>query len=452
MENNKENFYIKGMTCASCELLIERKLKKVPGVLDAHSNFRSGFTVVKTDNKNPPSAGAIEAAIEEAGYSLTEKSLEALEGKSQKWLEIGACLLLIFALYKVLQGFGLFSLSGAVEGVTDFAGIFLIGLVAGTSSCLAVTGGLLLSMAAKYNEMNPEASRWQKFKPLLSFNGGRLLSYFFLGGLVGLLGQSLTLSPAVTGYLNIAVALLMFFLALSILKVIPKNHFVLRSPKWLTHWISGISEHSHPFAPMLLGALTFFLPCGFTQSLQLSALASGSFMEGALTMFVFALGTLPALLGISAISSYAKGRTSRIFLRFSGTLVLVLALFNLRSGLILSGVDVSALVLESEVEVTENVVTEEEGIQVIHLKASAYGYSPGSVSIEAGKPTRVEVESGSTLGGCATVITVPKFGLVEYLSPGTTTLLGPIENPQDDFLITCSMGMVSTKVKVISNL
>lgn len=448
---NKENFYVKGMTCASCELLIERKLKKVPGVLGVHSNYRSGFTVVKTDVENPPSAADIEAAIEEAGYSLTEKSVEALEGKNQKWLEIGACLVLIFALYKVLQGFDLFSFSGTAGGITDLGGIFLIGLVAGTSSCLAVTGGLLLTMAAKHNELNPQATRWQKFKPLLSFNGGRLISYFFLGGLVGLLGQSLTLSPAVTGTLNIVVALLMFFLALSILKILPKNHFIIRPPKWLTHWIAGLSEHPHPFAPLLLGALTFFLPCGFTQSLQVSALASGSFTEGALTMFVFALGTLPALIGISAVSSYAKGRTARLFLRFSGTLVLVLALFNLKSGLILSGVNVNAWVPETEV-VDEDVVTEENGVQVIHLEASAYGYSPSSVTIEAGKPTRIEVESADNLYGCATVITVPEFGLVEYLSPGTTTTLGPIENPQDNFIITCSMGMVSTNVKVVSNL
>ncbi|MFA6024338.1 MAG: sulfite exporter TauE/SafE family protein [Candidatus Gracilibacteria bacterium] len=450
--DNKENFYVKGMTCASCELLIERKLKKVPGVLSVHSNYRSGFTVVKTDSENPPSSAALEAAIEEAGYSLTEKSMQALEGKDQKWLEIGACLVLIFALYKVLQGFDFFSFSASASGLADLGGVFVLGLVAGTSSCLAVTGGLLLSMAAKHNELNPTATRWQKFKPLLSFNGGRLISYFFLGGLVGLLGQSLTLSPSVTGVLNIVVALLMFFLALSILKILPKNHFIARPPKWFTHWIAGLSEHPHPFAPLLLGALTFFLPCGFTQSLQISALASGSFVEGALTLFVFALGTLPALLGISAISSYAKGRTARLFLRFSGTLVLVLALFNLKSGLVLSGVDMSAFLPQSSVEEQENAVTMVDGVQVIHLQASAYGYSPSSVTIAAGTPTRIEVESLDNLYGCAAAITVPKFGFGEYLSPGTTITLGFIEDPQEDFIITCSMGMVSTNVKVISNL
>lgn len=448
----KESFYVKGMTCASCELLIERRLKKVPGIHSVHSNYRTGFTVVKMDPDSPPSAADIEAAIEEAGYSLTEKSLEQIDGKNQKWLEIGASMVLIFALYKIFQGFDIFSFSGTTGGVTDLAGVFLIGLVAGTSSCLAVTGGLLLTMAAKHNELNPGLTGWQKFKPLLSFNAGRLISYFFLGGLVGLLGQSLTLSPVVTGYLNVVVALLMLFLALSILKILPKNHFIVRPPKWLSHWIAGLAEHPHPFAPFLLGAMTFFLPCGFTQSLQLSALASGSFMEGALTLFVFSLGTLPALLGISAISSYAKGRASRLFLRFSGVLVLVLALFNLKSGLLLSGVNVSALVSEpeeTEEADEENYVTEENGVQVIHLEASAYGYTPRSLTIEAGKPTKVEVKALSSLGGCASVITVPEFGLVEYLSPGTTIEMGIIENPQDDFVITCSMGMVTTFVDVL---
>ena len=78
--------------------------------------------------------------------------------------------------------------------------------------------------------------------------------------------------------------------------------------------------------------LLLFLPCGFTQSLQLVAL--WEFLVGGLTMFIFALGTLPALLGISTISATAKGTFSRLFLRFSGTLVLILAVFNLNSGFI----------------------------------------------------------------------------------------------------------------------
>ena len=57
----------------------------------------------------------------------------------------------------------------------------------------------------------------------------------------------------------------------------------------------------------------FFLPCGFTQALQLYVLGKGSFATGAVTMLVFALGTLPALLSLSALSSFAKGDFQKAF-------------------------------------------------------------------------------------------------------------------------------------------
>ncbi|QQR54570.1 sulfite exporter TauE/SafE family protein [Candidatus Peregrinibacteria bacterium] len=454
MENNDNSIRltVQGMTCGSCELMVERKLKKIPGVLKVHSNHRTGFTVLKVDAENPPAPEVIEAAIQEAGYSLTKESVKKLETNDQKWVEIGASLLLIFALYQVLKGFDIFSLAPSVEGATTLAGVFVIGLVAGTSSCLAVTGGLLLSMAAKHNQVHQAESRWQKFKPLLSFNLGRLISYFFLGGVVGILGQSIALSTRMTGFMNIVIALVMFYLALSILKIIPKGSFLIKPPKAVSHWIANLSEHEHPFAPFALGALTFFLPCGFTQSLQLAALASGGFMEGALMMFVFALGTLPALLGISIISATAEGRLARLFLRFSGSLVLLLALLNFKSGLILTGVDVDGFFSGPAVEGSDTSgslsVTEEDGMQVINLEVTNYGYSPSSFTIEAGKPTLIKATMNETVGGCISALTVPEFNLSTTLSPGENEL-GPIENPQSDFLITCSMGMFTATVNVV---
>lgn len=442
---------IGGMTCGSCELNLERKFRKIPGVLHANVSCKKGTATLFVDEQTPFSLEDLHQAVKEAGYCIGADSLteQPISPKEHKWLEIGGSLLIIFLLYKIFQGSNLVSYASAGAGASTFAGILILGLVAGTSSCLAVTGGLLLSMAAKYNEVNKSASRWQKFKPLLMFNSGRLASYFVLGGLVGLIGQSISLSPRLTGFMNILIAFIMFFLALSILKIVPKGSFPIGPPKWLSHKISDLSEHEHPAAPFALGALTFFLPCGFTQSLQLVALASGSFLTGGLIMFLFALGTLPALLGISIISATAEGRTSRLFLRFSGALVLVLSVFNLNSGLLLTGIDISnAFSISAETEQSASSVTQEEGKQVINMEVSAYGYSPSSFTIEAGKPTLIRASADSNIGGCTSVLTVPEFDLTKYLRPGENEL-GPIENPTDDFIITCSMGMVSANVNVV---
>ncbi len=445
-DQNWLTLQIGGMTCSSCELVLERKIKKIPGVEKVHVNCKTGVAGVKVDPSNKPTLSDIQIAVEEAGYTLG--GTQQVLAPDQKWIEIGTFLLVIFAIYKLLQGLDMISLvSGGTDSAT-YAGILLIGLVAGTSSCLAVTGGLLLSMAAKYNEVHGGATPWKKFKPLLMFNVGRLVSYFLLGGLVGVLGQSITLSPKMTGITNIVIAFVMFYLALTLLKILPKKLFNIRPPKWLSHKIADLSEHEHPAAPFALGALTFFLPCGFTQSLQLVALASGSFFTGSMTMFIFALGTLPALLGISAISASAKGRTSELFIRFSGTLILILALFNFKSGLVLAGIDVPTFSKPSTeaTESTEESVTQLEDAQVINMTVNSFSYSPETFTIKAGVPTTIIATVEDDIWGCISVLTVPEFRLSVSLEKGENKL-GPF-TPTKDFYITCPMGMFSAKVTV----
>ena len=179
--------HIAGMTCASCEILLERKLSAIPGVKEVKVNHRKDTATLVLDEHSPPTIDHLTAVIHEAGYSLEQEetpTTETVAPAEQKWIEIGCSLLIIFALYKILQIFDLVSLAPAAEGTLSIAGIILIGLVAGTSSCLAVTGGLLLAIAAKYNEIHHAKTVREKFIPLLHFNIGRLASYFVLGGLV----------------------------------------------------------------------------------------------------------------------------------------------------------------------------------------------------------------------------------------------------------------------------
>ncbi|MDO8469346.1 MAG: sulfite exporter TauE/SafE family protein [Candidatus Peribacter sp.] len=463
-EKRQLTLRIGGMTCPSCELLLERKLKAVPGVLHVSVHHRKGTAQITASANTLPSMEQLESVIREAGYRVTTEQ-EIVTARQdcrlrdepevpdqQKWLEIGGALLIIFALYKFLSAYDLVSLAPSTAGALTFGGVLVIGLVAGMSSCLAVTGGLLLAMAAKYNETHGGATSWQRLRPLLQFNVGRLASYFVLGGLVGLLGQSITLNAQMTGFMSVAVALIMLYLALTILKIIPKGSLPIRPPKAFAHWIANLSENDHPLAPFALGALTFFLPCGFTQSLQLVALASGSFISGALTMFTFALGTLPALLGISYISAHARGGASRLFLRFAGTLVLVLSLFNLNSGLALVGIDVPRSIAATFG--TQNAGTPpvpsaavENGVQELYMAVSGYGYQPSELTIRSGVPVRFHVD-GTQAGGCTRGFVIPSLGIQKVLADGDNVFEFTPQSP-GRIPFSCSMGMVRGSFTVI---
>ena len=106
-------------------------------------------------------------------------------------------------------------------------------------------------------------------------------------------------------------------------------------PKFLSRHAMGVSKLNHTLTPALVGIATFFLPCGFTQSMQIVALSTGNFMSGAMTMFAFALGTLPVL-GLLSFSSFSISKSSKagIFFKTAGLVVILFAVFNLINALV----------------------------------------------------------------------------------------------------------------------
>jgi sulfite exporter TauE/SafE len=92
-------------------------------------------------------------------------------------------------------------------------------------------------------------------------------------------------------------------------------------------------EHQ-TLAPLLVGMGTFFLPCGFTQAMQIAALSSESFISGSLIMLAFALGTLPMLALLSfGSASFAQSKYAPLFFKSAGVIVIGLGLFSLLAGL-----------------------------------------------------------------------------------------------------------------------
>lgn len=424
---------IQGMHCASCDMMVERALSKVPGVLSVDARHATGEAVVTTDASNPPDAEAIRRAVEQAGYALGDAPSHDL------WRDIAISMIIVIAGYFLLRSVDLSSFAPSTTEIFSLGAVLAIGLVAGASSCMAVTGGLLLAVAAKHNELHAAETPAQKFRPVLFFNLGRLASYFVLGGAVGLLGQSLSLGVRATGYVNIAVGLVMILFALSILHLLPKN---IHMPKGIARRIATLSDSDHPAAPALLGALTFFLPCGFTQSLQLAALASGNAASGAAIMFTFALGTLPFLLGIGAVGATLKGAVSRSFLHFAGVVVLVLAVFNLHTGLALAGLSPAG-----QANAPGSAPAVREGVQEVTMTVGSYGYEPSAITIKAGVPVRWVVD-GTAASGCTRVLTIPDLNITRPLARGDNVI--EFTAPRKGQLaFMCSMGMVRGSFTVI---
>jgi sulfite exporter TauE/SafE len=100
-----------------------------------------------------------------------------------------------------------------------------------------------------------------------------------------------------------------------------------------------VSKSSNPmFGPLAMGAITFVLPCAFTQAMQFYTLSSGGFLPGALTMTMFALGTFPVLALLSFGSlGFRSERSSSVFFKTAGISVIAFAGFNIVNSLAIAG-------------------------------------------------------------------------------------------------------------------
>lgn len=368
------------------------------------------------------------------------------------WLELIGTIVVILAIVKIWKALGFAGIIAPdTSGTLSLGAVFLVGLIAATGSCLALVGGLLLSVCATWIERTQAETHWERMKPLLLFNGGRLAGYFFLGGLVGILGSVITLNTHFTGYLTIVLSLVMIALALQVLHIIPKKYCRIPLPKALHKKMKEMSDHHHPVMPIVLGALTFFIPCGFTQSMQILALGSGNFMHGALIMFVFSLGTLPTLLGISFLGSYADGKAAKWFLIFSGCTVLLLGFSNLNSGLLLTGVDaegwVERMIFQTPIKTDDPYVSiDARGRQIIAMYVTREGYKPDSFTIEGNRDTWIYAIAKEPPQGCGSYMVIPGTNLSTPIAVGGNWL--HIGTPVKDFLVTCSLGILKANVHV----
>ncbi len=80
--NKKINLSLSGMHCASCAGIIERVLKKVPGVSHANVNFAAEKALVTFGSQTKP--GDLIAAVKKAGYEAMEVDVKDTEFDARK--------------------------------------------------------------------------------------------------------------------------------------------------------------------------------------------------------------------------------------------------------------------------------------------------------------------------------------------------------------------------------
>ena len=324
--------YARGFHCDACATLTEAELRDLPHVEHVAAD-PTGRVRVRGNfggKSHEQIAEELTGVVKKHGYALS------VERRSEpvRWSDFRIAVPIaagVIALFVLLQQLGIVNL--ITSDKVTYGTAFAIGLVASVSTCMAVVGGLVLSMSTSF------AKGGDQIRPQVLFHAGRLVSFFLLGGVIGAVGSAFQLGGAETFVLTFAVGMVMLILGINLLDISPwARRLQPTLPRFIANHLVEIKTVNHVFTPLLAGVITFFLPCGFTQAMQIYSLSTASFWTGAMTMFVFALGTLPVLallsFGSLGIRDHAK---APIFFKAAGLTVILFALLNLTNSFVMIG-------------------------------------------------------------------------------------------------------------------
>ncbi|MCU0359213.1 MAG: sulfite exporter TauE/SafE family protein [Bacteroidia bacterium] len=219
----------------------------------------------------------------------------------------------------------------------------------GSFHCLGMCGPIALALPIH------QQNSLQKFFSVLLYNVGRALTYGVFGVFFGLLGQGFfvggfqqALSVGIGALILISVLYSMLF-SKGLFKVNTINGFVFK----LKSKFAELFRLKSTSAIFLIGLLNGLLPCGLVYIAIAGATATGNYLNGALFMFAFGLGTIPMMLSVSLFGQFIQLKYRNILRKAVPVFVSVMAILMILRGLNLGIPYVSPKIVEKKNMQTE---------------------------------------------------------------------------------------------------
>lgn len=455
----KATLYVKGMHCPSCEILMRDKFSEQSNIKAVHPNFNKQTVEVKYTGHLDREI--LNKKISEYGYRIVDSKAEITQNDEpflKRVSDIGVIAVILFILYFFAQELKLIptlNISGNISLVT----VFLLGLVASTSTCMATSGALFLATVGRQQTNNQSpASPAKRGEPITNnqlpnanlisaflFNAGRVVSYATFGLILGYFGKAISYNLQLGSILTLVISALMVLVGLNMAKLLPTHISFVQSftGKLFEKLEKPLLRHRKRSA-FLLGAITYLLPCGFTQTVQLYALGLADPVKSSLIMAVFALGTMPVLMSIGFATTLTKTSWYPYVQKAIGVIVLVVGISYFNNFLSLRGI--SLFQADSTSGIT-NVVINSKGEQEARMNVNGTGYSPSNFVIKKDVPVKW-ILNGENVFGCQGYLVVPSLGIQKVLEKGENTIeFTPTEVGTMNF--SCGMGMYRGQFTVI---
>ena len=346
--------------------------------------------------------------------------------KFKEFIIILISILLIIFIIRKIFGYDIFNVIPTINDNITYGMLFITGLLA-SIHCISMCGAI--NLMATYNKENKINLK----RPIL-YNLGRLVSYTLLGGVVGLIGSIISINEVINGIIIIVASILMILMSLSMLNIIK-----FKLPKL----VKLKAKTSNSF---IIGLLNGLMPCGPLQAMQVYALSTGSFVKGALSMFLFCLGTLPLMLSVGIIFNVVKGKKRIMLNKVASTLILILSLGMLFRGISALGINFSSL-FDNYDNYTATTIYKD--YQEVKINLSYDNYD--DIVVLKGKKVKLIINvEDKYLTGCNNIVMINEFNIKKELKEGEN-IIEFTPDKVGTYSMNCWMNMITNNIKVIDN-
>jgi len=444
---------VKGMTCGGCEMHVEKAAMSIGGIVKADADHGRGLLSVRTQESLEEEdleklILQIKEKVGEAGYTVEGLFKGSSDSFSRfQWLGI---LVILAALVMIVKQTGIMNALPVLNSTMGYGLLFVIGLMTSVH-CIGMCGGINLTVSlSSVRRGEKQDGLFKRARPALLYNGGRVVSYTLVGALAGTLGSVVSITGTIQGIIVGLAGLFMIIMGANMLGLLTGlSRFLPRMPKNLTAKIHGLGTNRGPF---IVGFLNGFMPCGPLQSVQIYALGTGSTGAGALSMFLFSLGTVPLMLGFGSITTLLPRHFHSRILKVSALLVLLLGGGMVLRGMSLNGISpLSAGLISENSENVRIAALADDGKQYVTTIMHGDEYEP--FIVQAGIPVVWTINADEAeLNGCNNPLTVPEYGIRFTMKPGENVIEFTPPAKPGIITYTCWMGMITSGIKVVEDL
>jgi uncharacterized protein len=200
----------------------------------------------------------------------------------------------------------------------DLTLIFLTGFF-GSMHCVGMCGAIVAAYSTQDQFRGGGiAGKWNPLFKHLAYNFGRVLSYVFVGAILGAVGGGFSGLQSIGAGFSTVAGVLLIAAGVWMLRIVPWMGFKRELPIIVNKKSFLLNLYSKTYGILLtsptieskfyIGFLTPLLPCGLLYSAFLIAAASGSALNGALTMALFGIGIVPSLVIVGFVSTFFRFR------------------------------------------------------------------------------------------------------------------------------------------------